>query len=309
VLPYALAQGVVAAWGRRPDHGVRIIATDVKQGDRFSLGQYVRSGRPWADLVRGACQVLESEGLRLPGIDLVTASDLPQKKGLGSSGAFLTAVVKAILAAAGRPAPPAEVAQRVSRIEEEWAGVRCGTMDPYVAALGKPERPILLDCRSLTHKMLPWPVDAEVIAHDTGVERSLVHSPYNERREELDAGLVAVRRLRPDVRALRDMPLSQWAAFEDQVPEPARRRVRHVVTEIERVHRAADALRAGDAKTLGTILDEGHQSLAQDFEASTPEVDALAARIRAEPDVLGVRLQGAGWGGCLVVLRRTTAGS
>ena len=88
------------------------------------------------------------------------------------------------------------------------------------------------------------------------------------------------------------------------MPEPARRRVRHAVTEIARVRRAAEALRRGDAEELGRVLDEGHQSLTHDFECSTPAIDALAATIRAEEGVLGVRLQGAGWGGSLVVLRR-----
>jgi mevalonate kinase len=80
--------------------------------------------------------------------------------------------------------------------------------------------------------------------------------------------------------------------------------VRHAITEVDRVRRAADALRASDAEALGHVLDEGHRSLSRDYECSTPEIDELVKRRRAEPGVLGVRLQGAGWGGCLVVLRK-----
>ncbi len=304
VLPVALREGVAAAWGPRPDRAVRIVATDLRQGDRFVLGKYDRSGRHWADLVRGACAVLEADGVHLPGVDLVTAGDLSAKRGLGSSGAFLTAILEACLAAAGRPAPPADLARRVQRIEADWAGVRCGAMDPYVSAVGLPGQPLLLDCKTLTHEVLPWPAGFEAVPVDTNVERNVAATPYNERRAELEAGLSCLRRFRPDLRTLRDLSPSQFAVFEEQVPEPARRRVRHVVTEIERVHRAADALRKGDAATLGSVMDEAHASLSRDFEASTPEIDALVSRTRAEPGVLGARLQGAGWGGCLAVLRR-----
>src|SRR5688572_17944830 len=106
VLPLPLAQGVACAWGPRPDRSVRVIALDALQGDRFVLGTYARSGRRWADLVRGVCQALEAEGLRLPGIDLVIAGDLPAGRGLGSSGAFLVSVVRAFDAARGDDALP-----------------------------------------------------------------------------------------------------------------------------------------------------------------------------------------------------------
>ena len=304
VLPLALRQGVAVAWAPRPDRAVRVLALDAKGGDRFVHGSYVKSGRRWADLVRGACAVLEARGSRLPGLDLVIAGDVPAGKGLASSAAFVTAVLRAFFAASARDASPAGISRIVQEVEAEWAGVRCGAMDPYVAALNHPGEAILLDCRALTHEALPWPEGVEAVPIDTEVTRRLSETPYNERRAEVDDAVARAKAMRPDLAGVRDMTFADFAEVEGRLPEPGRRRLRHVVTEIDRVRRGADALRRGDAAALGRVMDEGHESLSKDFQCSTPAIDALAASIRAQPGVLGVRLQGAGWGGCLVVLRR-----
>lgn len=304
VLPLPLPLGVHCGWAPRPDRAVRVIALDAGAGDRFVLGQYAKSGRRWADLVRGAFQALEAEGLRVPGVDLVVAGDLPARRGLGSSGAFLAAVVRAVDAARGDdPLPPADVARVVMEAEARWGGTRCGPMDPYVATVGVPGQPLLLDCARLVHEPLPWPAGVEAVAVDSGVHRALSETPYNTRRAELEEGLKRLAHAREAARAART--LVDDVRLLDREPEPFARRARHFVTEVRRVHEAAAALRRGDADALGRLLDEGHRSLARDFEASSPELDALVATERARPGVLGVRLQGAGFGGTLVVLRRT----
>jgi galactokinase len=299
VLPLPLREGVAVAWGRRPDRAVRLLTVDPPSVDRFVIGEATRSGKRSADLVRGACAALEARGSRVPGLDLAVTADLPARKGLGSSGAFTVAALRAFLQAIGRTLEPKDVARIVMEVEERWAGVRCGPMDPYVAAAGKRGRPLLLDCRALSHEDLPWLEGVEAVPLDTGVERRLSETPYDERRAELERGLASIRKRDPASTASAEA----FARVESDLPEPDRRRCRHFVTELERVRRAAAALRAGDAPALGRILDEGHESLSRDFECSTPEIDALAAAERAKPGVLGVRLQGAGFGGSLVVLR------
>src|SRR5436190_12162478 len=258
VLPLALREGIAAAWAPRPDRAVRVIALDAREADRFTHGAYVKSGRKWADLVRGACAVLEARGSRLPGIDLAIAGDLPPKKGLGSSGAFVTAVVRCLLAAGSRDGNPAGIARIAQEVEAKWAGVRCGAMDPYVAALGQPGVPILLDCLHLTHETLPWPEGVDAVAVDTGIARDLSSSPYNERRAELEAGVAVLKKARPGTQTLRDWSLDDLENLEDAIPAASRRRLRHALTEMTRVKRAADALKKGDAKALGAVLNEGH---------------------------------------------------
>jgi len=305
VLPIALPEGVAVAWGPRPDRAVRLVSLDARMGDRFPLDRPGRCGRRFADLVRGVADVLTARGRRLPGVDLVVASDLPMRRGLASSAAYLVAVLRAFHAVSGAPAPDArELAALVGEIERLVAGVPCGAMDPIASALGVVGAPIRLDCASLEVERLPWPDDALVTAHDTGVERELSDTPYADRVRELEAGLGAVRAARPGLSTLRELDPAALLEIESCVSEPARARVRHVVTEMERVRRAVDAIRAGDLDVVGGLLRESHASLARDFAASTPAIDALVEEVDRAPGVLGARLQGAGWGGSLVVLQR-----
>ena len=305
VLPIALSEGVAVAYGPRPDRSVRLISLDERAGDRFLLDGPGRCGRRFADLVRGACEVLASRGQRLPGIDLMVAADLPARRGLASSAAYLVAILRALHAVSGADAPtPRELAALVQEIERVHAGVPCGAMDPIVSALGLVGRPIALDCATLAYEELPWPEDLAAVALDTGVERELSDTPYAQRRCELEEGLAAVRRASPGLQTLRGLSPSAFEALEATIPEPPRARVRHVVTEMARVTRAVEAIRAEDWESLGTLMCEAHESLSRDFGASTPAIDALVEEVRREQDVVGVRLQGAGWGGSLVVVRR-----
>ncbi len=245
VLPIALPEGVAVAFGPRPDRSVRLISLDERMGDRFLLDGPGRCGRRFADLGRGACDVLASRGQRLPGVDLMVAADLPARRGLASSAAYLVAILRALHAVSGADAPtPRQLADLVQEIERRFAGVPCGAMDPIACALGLLGRPIALDCATLAYEELPWPDDLDVVALDTGVERELADTPYAERRRELEEGLTAVRRTRPDLPSLRELDPAEFAAIEATIPEPARARVRHVVTEIARVTRAVEAIRA-----------------------------------------------------------------
>lgn len=301
----ALREGVAVAYGPRPDRAVRMVALEQNAGDRFPLERPGRCGRRFADFVRGAATVLTAQGRRLPGVDLVIAANLPAGRGLASSAAYLVAVLRAFLAVSGsEPPTPRQLADWVQEIELTFGGVPCGAMDPIASAVGAIGKPLLLDCATLAYDVLSWPADLEAVAHDTGIERELSKTPYAERRRELDEALAALRHARPTLHSLVELDSAAFASLAPEVPEPARFRARHVVTEIERVRAAAIAIRASDGAALGHLLNEGHRSLSEDFGASTPGVDALAAELRRQPDVLGVRLQGAGWGGSLVVLRR-----
>jgi galactokinase len=304
VLPMALPQGVAVAWAPRPDRSVRVTALDVNAGDRFTFGQIARSGRRYADLLRGACASLEAEGIHVPGLDLAIASDLPMGAGLGSSAAYLVAVLNAFLAAAERVATPADHARWVMKAEREWGGVPCGPMDPYVSALGLVGAPIRLRCKTLEHEVLPWPEGVEAVPEDTGVRRSLDETPYAGRRAALERALrapsrtVASREVEAFERTYR--LAAEAPAGDDGVS-------RHFHSETARVAAGVAALRDRDGAALGRLIDESHASLSKDFDCSTPEIDAFVAKVRAREGVLGVRLQGAGWGGSLVVLRRRDA--
>jgi galactokinase len=130
------------------------------------------------------------------------------------------------------------------------------------------------------------------------VPRRLGATEYNNRRKECAE---AARLL--GVPALRDASIADL----ERLPAPLDRRARHVVTEIERVVRAVEALRTGHLDAFGPLMNASHASLRDDFEVSCAELDRLVELAQALPGVLGARLTGAGFGGCTVNVVRADA--
>jgi hypothetical protein len=160
-------------------------------------------------------------------------------------------------------------------------------MDQLASIAGRGDGALLIDCRNLSVELVPLPPSLAVLVVQSGLSRALADSAYAERRATCEA---AAERL--GLRALRD-------ATADQVADDPR--ARHVVSENERVLAAAVALRGGDVHALGRLLSESHASLRDDFDVSTPELDALVQALIAA-GALGARLTGAGFGGCVVAL-------
>lgn len=304
ILAMPLTKGVHVAYGVRPDHKVQLHALNARQIDTFDLDAPIRSGRRWADLGRGSFAKLGERGQRLPGMNLVVYGDLPAEVGLASSAAYVTGILLAVLEATGGRVEPAEIAQHVAAIERDWAGVACGPMDPYVALAGKPGEVMHLNCRTMSHESYALPKGSLLEAVPTGIKRRLVDTPYNQRRRELAEALAAVRALRPELESLVDIGPVEWKDIKPEVPVPGRLRAHHVVTEVERVRLAVEALRKSDAATLGMWMQDGQVYLSTSFECSLPEIDTQVAALNRDPGVFGARLQGAGWGGSIAVLRR-----
>ena len=197
---------------------------------------------------------------------MTVTSSIPPGAGLSSSAALLVA-----LAAGLAPDLDGETAARIcQRAEQRATRVQVGIMDQFASALGRRGHALLLDCGALEYRLVPVPEDLVLAVVDSGVHRRLADTPYNERRREAEAGM------------------------------PGRRR--HVESETARVHEFVAALEAGDGPRLGELLKASHRSLRDDFEVSTPEVDALVERLWAEPGCLGARIMGAGFGGSILAL-------
>src|SRR5690349_600752 len=170
-------------------------------------------------------------------------------------------------------------------------------MDQLTVAAGIEGAAMCIDCSTLTITPVPINVDAEIIVVHSGQGRSLAASAYAERAAECAAAETEIGPLR----------LASVAAVDAIADPVVRRRGRHVVTENERVRAMVDALGDGDAVTAGALMMASHASLRDDFEVSTPTLDALVDRLARRAGVLGARLTGAGFGGCVVALARPGA--
>ncbi len=213
---------------------------------------------------------------------------LPIGAGLSSSAALEVAVALAL----GFEGSALELAQACQRAEHRASGVPSGIMDQLAAAAGVEGHALLIDCRSLTTRPFAIPADVEIVVVDSGEARTLRTTPYAERRAQAEAAEAVVG-------PLRDATTLALRAIDDPVLVA---RARHVMTENARVWAFAEALEGGWPAEAGALMDASHASLRDDFEVSTPTLDALVDRLRSIPGVHGARLTGAGFGGCVVAL-------
>jgi galactokinase len=241
----------------------------------------------WGRYAAGVVRALAGAGRAPVGLDVALSSTVPVGSGLSSSAALEVAIALALTDAAGFALPAAELARACQRGEHLATGVPSGVMDQLVAVVGRAGHALLIDCRTLGAEPIALPDALAVLVVDSGLPRTLADSAYAERRR--DGERVAAR---IGVPALRD-------ASPDMVRDAPR--ARHVVTENQRVLQFADALRAGDAARLGSLLLASHASLRDDYEVSTPQLD-LAVELLVEHGAIGARLTGAGFGGCVVAL-------
>jgi galactokinase len=297
VLPLAIDRAVWIALRPRADRRVVIHSLDFADTATFALDDLKRGKEGWAEYVQGVAWAMQADGQTLGGWEGVLAGDVPVGAGLSSSAALELAVARAFATVSALPWDAAAMARLGQRAENEWVGVRCGIMDQMISAAGRAGHALLIDCRSLDMEAVPFPLKTAVIILDTATRRGLVDSAYNERRRQCEAAARAF-----GVSALRDVSGARFQSESDRLDDLTRRRARHVVTENERTLQAAEAMRRGDAVTVGRLMNASHDSLRDDFAVSSRELDVMVECGRAHPACFGIRMTGAGFGGCAVAL-------
>ncbi|WP_086733348.1 galactokinase [Erythrobacter colymbi] len=307
VLPCAIdRETIVAAGPPAPQSKEKLfeaVALDMgdmaSARDSFDLVAPIRPGENnWQNHVRGVVQALGRYGHRVRPMRIAVAGDVPIGAGLSSSAAFGVAVALACSDYSGLSLAPETLAKVAQLAENDFVGCACGIMDQMASAASVADHALLLDCRNL--QTLPIPIHASlaITVIDTGIRRSLTESAFNQRRAECEA--VAAHF---GVKALRDLDWDTLLRAEPDIDHTLFRRARHVVTEMDRVEPIAIALAQGDTAQLAEVMREAHISLSQDFDVSLPPIDRLAQMVsEGLGDAGGVRLTGAGFGGCLVAV-------
>ena len=295
VLPMAIDRAVWIALRPRGDRVVSVHALDFGESQSYQLDS-LSPGDGWLEYIKSVSWSLQGVNAVLSGWEGVIAGDLPIGAGLASSAALELAAARAFVAVSGLTWDAEQMAHLARHAEQEWVGVKCGIMDQMIAATGREGHALLLDCRSLERHQVKLPAGVAMVVLDTGTRRGLLGSAYNSRREECDRAAHLLGKA-----SLRDVKGEDLAAAASTMGESVLlRRARHVVTENARTLCAADAMARNDATALGRLMNESHDSLREDFEVSSPALDAMVSLARRHPACFGARLTGAGFGGCVV---------
>jgi galactokinase len=302
VLPMAIDRAVWIALRSRNDSYVIVHSLDFDDVAQFSPAEMSREGQrhgEWAEYVKGVAWAMQEAGWTLQGWEGVMAGDVPIGAGLSSSAAIELATARAFSEVSAHEWDPVEMAKVCQRAENEWVGMKSGIMDQMISSAGVEGRALLIDCRWLTLEPVPLPPDTLAVIMDTTTRRELVTSAYNERRSQCEQAAKFF-----NVPALRDVNMQQFHAAADLLDPLVAKRARHVISENERTLKAAEAMRAGDAVTLGRLMDASHVSLRDDFEVTNDALNIIVEIAQRQEGCYGARMTGAGFGGCAVALIR-----
>jgi galactokinase len=308
VLPFAIDRRTVAALRLRGDGRVRAASAfddAVVDADVAELGPGRVEG--WAAYPLGVAWALGEQAIgeggadlaAVPGFDVYFASDVPIGAGLSSSAAIECAMAVA-LNDVWRLELSREALVTVGHIaENDVVGAPTGILDQSASLLARADSALFIDCRSRASEVIPLNFAAEgleVLVIDSGVEHAHADGGYASRRASCEAGAAAL-----GVRSLRDVSVADLPRARETLDPETFRRVRHVVTEDQRVLDTVRILREQGPTAIGDLLDASHRSMRDDFENSVPELD-LAVEIAQNYGAIGARMTGGGFGGSAIAL-------
>ncbi|MBN1882439.1 MAG: galactokinase [Deltaproteobacteria bacterium] len=303
VLPIAIDRRIYAT--ARPMYGDLVKAKSVgfDEMEEFHIREELKKRDLWVDYLMGVVDEMKKDSYDLNGFWVLFRSDVPIGSGLSSSAALEVASGLLISSLFEHDIDRLELAKIARRAEQNFVGVNCGIMDQMATLLCTEDHALFIDCRDQSHRQVPVAFsDAGFMVVDTKVKRKLDNSAYNERREQCEAAVKAVAKNKKGVTALRDAEISDLDGIAGNVDDVIIKRARHVISENERVKKAVAMLEKNDAEGFGKLMNESHESLKNDYQVSCDELDRVVEIAKETGGVLGARMTGAGFGGCVVAL-------
>ncbi len=305
VMPGAIDKHLVFAVAPSKTDKCNIYASDLGEGVSFSIHD-LNPGQTWVNYLMGVLDAFQRKGLPVKGVDVVLGGNMPVGAGLSSSAALCCGFGFAINEIFGWGLDRMEIARVAQSSEHRFVGAKVGIMDQYASLFGKSDSVMLLDCRSLTHRYLPFHFpEFEILLVDSKVKHSLASSAYNDRRASCEEGLRTIQKQNPAIHSLRDVSRVLLYQFQDKLGEDVFVKCLYVVEEMARTQLAAGLLETADLKGFGKLMNQTHWGLSKAFDVSCPELDLLVSL--AEEDggaILGSRMMGGGFGGCTINLTR-----
>ncbi len=310
VFPAAIDRAVFMAVseGRRKQN--RIQSVDFQQVIEFGNWETEAVRNKWARYFQAMLWELKKRG-RSPGmVDCSFGSTIPIGSGLSSSAAMCVGFLTAVNELFALEISKKEVAE-IAQATEHRVGIRCGIMDMWASVFGRKGHALLLDCQLLEHEFFAVETgEWQLVLFDTKVKHALGDTPYNERRATCERVFsIAKKAFGERVVFFRDLGSGLLEELKNDLQPIDYQRVTHVLEENARVHAASKALKSNDLPTFGQLLFSSHESLSKKYEVSCAELDFIVDHVRKSTDVLGARMVGGGFGGCVLALVRREAAS
>lgn len=299
VFPAAINKGIALSIQQSDANKCQVFALDKEVMYEFTLSEnepIVNGG--WRNYILGVVSELEKLGLKLGNFNAVFAGNIPSGAGLSSSAALENAFVYGLNELFALRLSKKDMILISQKAEHNYAGVQCGIMDQYASMFGIKNSALLLDCRTVTAKT--YRIDFKkykLLLFNTNVAHELSESAYNDRRtvcESISKHL--------NIKALRDATQKDLEGIQKEVSAEDFQKALYIIEENQRVHAFAKAIKKNKLKKLGKLMYASHAGLSEQYKVSCPELDFLVHRAKENPNVLGARMMGGGFGGCTINL-------
>lgn len=309
VLPAAIDKAAYVAISLRNDEEIHLKALDINETFSTTVSNLKPIGDvSWPNYILGSAAQFLKRDIKLPGFNVLLTSDVPIGAGLSSSAAIECATVFALNHLLKTGIDRLTMVHMAQKAEHEYAGVMCGIMDQFASMMGKKNFVIKLDCRSLDHEYVPFKLEGfKVVLLNTSVKHSLASSEYNTRRKECETAVGWVKGEVPGINSLRNVTEQMLNEHVLKKDPHIDKRGRYVVQEINRLVESCNHLQSGNMLELGKNMFATHDGLSKMYEVSCKELDWLVDKVRYNPNVIGARMMGGGFGGCTINLVKENA--
>ena len=309
VLPAAIDKAAYIAMSLREDTEIHLVAQDLNESFSTRIEDLKPSGdASWPNYILGSAAQFQKQGFALRGFNAVLLSDVPIGAGLSSSAAIECATIFALNELLDTNLSRLTMVGMAQKAEHEYAGVMCGIMDQFASMMGKRDHVIRLDCQSLEYEYAPLKLEGyKIVLFNTNVKHALASSEYNTRRNECHQAVEWIRQFETSVASLRDVTELMLDQYVKPKSELIDKRSRFVVQEIERLLNGCEDLREGNVQALGKKMFRTHEGLSKMYEVSCIELDWLVDFVKDNPNVMGARMMGGGFGGCTINLVKEDA--
>ncbi len=299
VFPAAIDKGIALAMDKSTSSTCSVYAFDNDEIHEFNTTNItpLKNGG-WRNYILGVVAELQNAGHSIGNFNAVFAGNIPAGAGMSSSAALENSFVFGLNTLFNLGLTKTDMILISQKAEHHYAGVKCGIMDQYASMFGIENSALLLDCRSVSSK--PYHIDFkdyQLMLINTNVKHELSESAYNDRRSVCEKVSQIL-----EVTALRDASKEDLDTIKSEITEEDYQKALYVINENIRVQRFAEAIEDEDLRTLGNLLYKSHEGLSTNYKVSCDELDFLVNQARTNPDILGARMMGGGFGGCTINL-------
>jgi galactokinase len=310
VFPCALSFGAYLFLRKTDRKSVRFASLNLPFETEVTVADLNKKvGREWVNYPIGVFAQFIKKGIVFnEGADILIYGDVPNGAGLSSSAALEMVTAVAVNETWKAGLDRIDLIKMSQKAEHEFAGVMCGIMDQFVSGMGKADHAVFLNCDTLDYELVPVKLDGiKIVISNTNSPHKLDSGMYNLRVSECHAAVEAISKYKP-IRKLVEVSPEEFKDLEGKIENvAARKRARHVISEIARTEQAVKELQAGNIEHFGLLMNGSHDSLRDDYEVTGPELDTMVDEARKIKGVIGSRMTGGGFGGCTVSLVKDEA--